>query len=62
MNEFGEETGICEFCSYVYDENLCAMRTRQHWSDPDNPIPEGVDDLDGILRAISPEYRAAVEV
>ena len=56
-----EETGICANCSMVYDERLYGMRLRQHWSDPENPIPEGAEDLDDILKAISPEYRAAVQ-
>lgn len=56
----GEDTGLCEACTYVYDERLYGMRLRQHWSDPDNPIPEGTEDLDVILRAISPDYRNAV--
>lgn len=55
-----EDTGLCEVCQYVYDERLYTMRLRQHWSDPENPIPEGVDDLHDMLKAISPEYRAAV--
>jgi hypothetical protein len=56
----GEETGLCSICSYVYDERLYAMRLRQHWSNPDNPIPEGVEDLGDILQAIDPAYRAAM--
>ena len=57
----GEDTGLCESCHYVYDERLYGMRLRQHWSNPDNPIPEGVEDLDTILRAIDPNYRSVVE-
>jgi hypothetical protein len=57
--EHGEETGICSQCTFVYDERLYGMRLRQHWNDPENPIPEGVEDLDEILAVISPEYRAA---
>ena len=56
---YGEDTGICEVCTYVYDERLHLMRLRQHWNDPERPIPEGADDLDVILKAISPEYRTA---
>ena len=57
-----EDSGLCESCGYIYDERLYVMRLRQHWSDPDNPIPEGTEDLDTILRAIDPNYRAALEV
>ena len=54
-----EETGICANCCFVYDERLYGMRLRQHWSNPERPIPEGLEDLDDILKAIDPEYRAA---
>lgn len=55
-----EETGICSVCTYIYDERLYTMRLRQHWNDPDNPIPEGTEDLDEILRALSPDYRETI--
>ena len=57
----GEDTGLCEACTFVWDERLYGMRLRQHWSDPDNPIPEGAEDLDDILKAISEEYRQATQ-
>lgn len=54
-----EESGLCEQCGLVYDERLYGMRLRQHWDGTENPIPEGADDLDVILKAIDPKYRAA---
>jgi hypothetical protein len=48
----GEDTGLCEACNCVYDENLYEMRLRQHT--PNYTYA----DLDEFMRAADPEYAA----
>ena len=52
QKHLGEETGLCEVCGMVYDEQLYWMRIRQHVS--------GVtaEDLDGFLEENDERYRS----
>lgn len=46
----GEDTGLCEVCNLIYDENLYEMRLRQH-------TPNYVyDSLDDFLKAFDERY------
>jgi hypothetical protein len=47
-----EDTGLCESCGFVYDENLYWMRIRQH-------VPNvTAKDLDEFLTQEDPNYAA----
>jgi hypothetical protein len=48
----GEDTGLCQVCNCVYDENLYEMRLRQHT--PNYTYA----DLDDFMRAADPAYAA----
>lgn len=60
----GQDSGLCEACTYVYDERLYHDQLRKNWkADPDNGVPSlptNTDDLDTILRAVSPDYQRLV--
>jgi hypothetical protein len=48
----GEDTGLCQGCNYIYDENLYEMRLRQHTPN------YTYDTLDDFLRVFDPQYAA----
>jgi hypothetical protein len=51
-SHLGEDTGLCEACNMIYDENLYEMRLRQHT--PNYTYP----DLDAFLTDFDPNYAA----
>jgi hypothetical protein len=60
----GVDSGLCESCTYVYDERLYHDQLRKNWrADPARgipPLPDNTDDLDTILRVVSEDYRNLV--
>jgi hypothetical protein len=52
LMHLGEDTGLCQGCNYIYDENLYEMRLRQHTPN------YTYDTLDDFLRVFDPQYAA----
>lgn len=50
--KYGQESGICESCGGLYDENLYEMRCRQYESG------WHYDTVHDYLMAVDPNYRA----
>ena len=50
LNHLGEDTGLCQACNMVYDENLYERRLRQHTAN------YTYTDLDAFLREVKPDY------
>lgn len=48
----GEDTGICDICNLIYDQQLYEMRLRQHVAG------YTYNDLDEFLIAQDPQYAA----
>ncbi len=48
----GEDTGLCEACTMVYDENLYEKRLRQHTPG------YTADNLHEFLKEVDPAYAA----
>ena len=54
LKKWGEDTGLCEACNLVHDENLYEMRLRQH-------LPNWTyDSVSDYLAARDPQYAALV--
>lgn len=51
----GEDSGLCDICSYVYDERLYEMRLRQH-------VPNFTyDSINDFLTEVDETYRSLAQ-
>jgi hypothetical protein len=56
IDDWQQDSGLCQSCNGIYDERLYEMQLRKHQPD----LPEDAD-LDTCLRKLSPRYKALVE-